>query len=488
VAVRPDDIIAVQESHMASEGMDSYSVCPGCNQGGMHVLSTSATDQRFQYSARTIKFFCSQCQSVHDQLALAPMPSCPIPISVIDAMRPIPEGTASLISRLVDFETLERCARGQKNGKKPGSDNHYREFYKYGPTVYLELLWKAINAYLSGATPTVCVHEWTGAIVSYIPKKLSALLMTEFRPVACICAKYSILLKVLDERLDQVAEEYELYDDAQEGFRRCRSTKRQLCKLNCMLADQRLRRKTQSVLLFLDIKNAFNAVNHRAVFYILEASGFPEADVALFRRMYTGSFLVMVNRFGNSAVCILCRGMPQGAQPSPRIFNKTFDPVHAIVRASKRGCSIHPGHDPSGSSGFADDTLLHTDSSDAIPAMAIVVPKVADYLRWAGMEVNLKKSGISAIDFNTGARVATDSITLNGHPFPVIPPDQPHKHLGVRMTMTGDFRAEKEYVREEMTNRLQALKADRDLSRMKKELVIKIAVCSVFRYSAGIVD
>ena len=156
----------------------------------------------------------------------------------------------------------------------------------------------------------MCIHEWTGAVVGYIPKKLSALLMSEFRPVACICTKFSLLLSIVTERLDRAAEDYGLLDDTQEGFRRNRNTKRQLGKLCSILAEQRRRRQSLSVILYLDIKNAFNAVNHRAIFHILEAKGFPEADIALFRRMYTGSFLVMSNQFGRSAMCVLSRGVP----------------------------------------------------------------------------------------------------------------------------------------------------------------------------------
>ncbi len=47
--------------------------------------------------------------------------------------------------------------------------------------------------------------------------------------------------------------------------------------------------------------------------------------------------------------------------------------------------------DPTGSSGFTDDTPLHTDGPDAVPTMAILVTKPADYLQWAGMEIHLKK-------------------------------------------------------------------------------------------------
>jgi hypothetical protein len=122
----------------------------------------------------------------------------------------------------------------------------------------------------------------------------------------------------------------------------------------------------------------------------IEAKGFLSEDIALFKRMYTGSFLVMANRFGRSAACVLSRGVAQGAPPSPRIFGLTFDPVHSVVQESRRGCTLQGAIEPTGSSGFADDTPLHTDGPDAVPAMVILVTKTADYLQWAGMDIHLK--------------------------------------------------------------------------------------------------
>ena len=228
----------------------------------------------------------------------------------------------------------------------------------------------------------MCPSEWAGAVAGYIPKKLSALLMPGFRPVACICTKFSPLLKIVDQRLDRATEDYVLNDDTQEGFHRGRSTQRQLGKLHSILAEQRRRKAGLSVLLYLDIKNAFYAVNHRAIFHIFAAKGFPEEDIALLRLMYTGSFLVMANRFDVSAACVLSRGVAQGAQPSPRVFNTTFDPVHAVVRACKRGCTLQGSITPTGSSGFAYDSPLHTDGPDAIPAMAVLVEAATSYLEY----------------------------------------------------------------------------------------------------------
>ncbi len=92
------------------------------------------------------------------------------------------------------------------------------------------------------------------------------------------------------------------------------------------------------------------------------------------------------------------------------------------------------------------------------------------------------------MDMRNGQRVATDSITLRGQPFPVILPNQSHKHLGVRMAIDGNFLAEKEHVRSDMEQRLNALAEDRVLTQKEKERVITTAVCSVFSYSAGFVD
>jgi len=242
-----------------------------------------------------------------------------------------------------------------------------------------------------------------------------------------------------------------------------------------------------SVVLYLDFKNAFNAVNHRAIFLSLEAYGFPCPDVDLFRRLYSGTWYSVGNSFGETAACYLSRGVKQGDPPSPDIFDSTINPAHKMIRDSGRGCSLPVLSQPSGASGFVDDTSLHTDGPDAIPAMREMVERTSRFCRWVGIAVNMTKSCISAIDFNTGRQVSTDSITLDGCPFPAIPPHCAHKHLGVYITLTGDFRAEKDHVLEEMKLRLKALQEEKVLSPSQTELVINIGVVSVFRYSAGLV-
>ena len=99
-------------------------------------------------------------------------------------------------------------------------------------------------------------------------------------------------------------------------------------------------------MLYLDIKNAFNAVNHCAIFLVLEAYSFPAKDADLIRRMYSKSFVTIANPFRTTAALYLLRGVFQGAPSSPCMYVLTSDPFHKIIQASGRGCCAARGAGP----------------------------------------------------------------------------------------------------------------------------------------------
>jgi hypothetical protein len=88
VVIRPDDMLSVQEVYMTGEGMDTYSFCPACQAGDLHVLSTTAIRQKFGNPCQAIRCFCEHCQSVCYEPAVTPMQQCPISDQVKEAMRP----------------------------------------------------------------------------------------------------------------------------------------------------------------------------------------------------------------------------------------------------------------------------------------------------------------------------------------------------------------------------------------------------------------
>jgi hypothetical protein len=83
---RLDAILSVQEWQMASEGLetlDKYFICLDCSGTGLHLLSTSATAQRFGNQNQTIRFFCGHCQTLHTELSVTPLPPYPLPHEVL---------------------------------------------------------------------------------------------------------------------------------------------------------------------------------------------------------------------------------------------------------------------------------------------------------------------------------------------------------------------------------------------------------------------
>ena len=48
IAIVPDDMLAVQELHMAREGMISESICMRCRAPGVQPISTAADSQRHE--------------------------------------------------------------------------------------------------------------------------------------------------------------------------------------------------------------------------------------------------------------------------------------------------------------------------------------------------------------------------------------------------------------------------------------------------------
>ena len=64
-----------------------------------------------------------------------------------------------------------------------------------------------------------------------------------------------------------------------------------------------------SVLLYLDVKSAFNAMNHRAIFIVLETFGFPAANIDLIYQMYFGPFLSIGHLLWKTAAFFSARGL-----------------------------------------------------------------------------------------------------------------------------------------------------------------------------------
>ena len=147
MAIVPDDMLAVQELHMAHEGMDSDSICPTCQARGIQPIVTSSTSQPCGNPRRMVRFFCHNYCSVHSKVELTPMPPCPVPLDVWNSLWRIDPKSSRLLARPVDSATFNAPLSRLYNDKSSGSEGQPREYCKYGPSVLCKRYPAAINAH-----------------------------------------------------------------------------------------------------------------------------------------------------------------------------------------------------------------------------------------------------------------------------------------------------------------------------------------------------
>ncbi len=107
--------------------------------------------------------------------------------------------------------------------------------------------------------------------------------------------------------LQDYAEEVGMLNDAQEGFRKQRSTSRQLQTLVQTLKDAKVSKK-DIVMLKTDLSSAFNSVDHPRLFEIMRRLGMPQDAVAVVRDLYTGAHTRISTSNGNTETVSVLRG------------------------------------------------------------------------------------------------------------------------------------------------------------------------------------
>jgi len=153
VAILPDDMLAMQELYLARQGMADTSLCRACLSSEVQPVVTTARQQAAGCAWRAIRFFCSGCGCVCDNVDRGPDPPCPISDAVWASMRKFPPGMQAFMSRPMDMDSLKERIRKLPMGRAPGRDGIPYEFFKYGPPEMLGCLLTAANAFMSGSHP-----------------------------------------------------------------------------------------------------------------------------------------------------------------------------------------------------------------------------------------------------------------------------------------------------------------------------------------------
>ena len=327
-----------------------------------------------------------------------------------------PAERADLLARVVDYATFKSVLGRAANQKAAGWDGAPNELLKNLP----ERLHRSLHAmfvamWVTGETP----ETWKRSQTVMLYKKGDPTDPANYRPIGLALTVYKLWTALVTEVLADFAEAHGVLCDSQEGFRRRRSTQRQLGNLLNALEDAHHTRH-DVYLLYIDFSNAFDTLDHDKLLQLMWDQGFPSHAVEVVRGLHTGACTTIRTSFGESDSIDIERGSLQGDGLSPFLFLLFIDPLlrwlHQGGRGYRPGCltdavkfytykgplpvfdiKVHAAdaeRHACAAPAFADDVAVLAGSHTDLRRQA---DKVSAYLGWSGMSVNHTKCGATGM-------------------------------------------------------------------------------------------
>ena len=122
-------------------------------------------------------------------------------------------------------------------------------------------------------------QDWKRSIFIAIPKKDNAKECSNYCTTALISHSSKVMLKILQDRLQQYAND-EL-PDVQAGFRKGRATRGQIANI-CWIIEKAEEFQKGIYFCFIDYAKAFECVDHNKLWEILKEMGIPDHLTCLY--------------------------------------------------------------------------------------------------------------------------------------------------------------------------------------------------------------
>jgi exonuclease III len=315
--------------------------------------------------------------------------------------------------------------------KAAGDDLIPSEFYKLveneeSPNSNLaKMILIIINkVYSEGRVP----EEWRNSTVVAIFKKGDTMDPNNYRGIALINTMLKILSKVLAKRLQNIVVDFGLVRREQIGFMKFEECVAQAASL-LEICQRRQNEGRETILLFLDLKKAYDLVPHERLIQKLAAKGLGSKMLNMIRNMYQNTFMkVKVGDIITEAY-MYRRGVRQGCPTSPMIFNLYIDDLLDEINPTKipgitgeiRGLA------------FADDTIIFANDQKDLENK---IEKVKKWMSSNSMELNPKKCGIMHIKNLIGPEPINQVTFYNEEVIPVV---EKYTYLGVGFNRYLDY-------------------------------------------------
>lgn len=254
---------------------------------------------------------------------------------------PIYSEHSSILITYVHKEDVEKAIKSLKNGKSPGRDGISSMLLKSTYSSYLDVITYIINlSFKTGVFP----DKLKNAVVVPIHKAGPTTTCSNFRPISLISTISKIFEKIMKEKVLRFLQNTKFFSDRQFGFRVGINTEAALLKFVGEIIEGINEGKVVSGL-FLDIKKAFDTVNHNILLEKLYNCGIRGVVNDWFRSYLNGRKQSVRINGCYSDMGDIKHGVPQGSVLGATLF---IIYINDLCKASFKGSVT----------AFADDTAF----------------------------------------------------------------------------------------------------------------------------------
>ncbi|MBN3289039.1 LIN1 transcriptase, partial [Polypterus senegalus] len=322
------------------------------------------------------------------------------------------------LDKPLSLSELLDAIKSLQGGKAAGPDGYPAEFYKKFSAQLAPLL---LATFTEARDNQSLPQTFRQALITVFPKQNKDLLQcASYRPISLLNNDVKILSKIIARRMEKVLPS--IISQDQTGFIRGRHLSSNLRRLFNVIYSP-TKSNTPEILLSLDAEKAFDMIEWKYLFTILEKFGFGPNICAWIKLLYTNP---------EASVCInnICsdyfkleRGTRQGCPLSPLLFAIAIEPLAIHCRNTDQIKGISREGLEQKISLYADDMVLYiSDPENSVPA---VLAALTEFQKLSGLRINLNKSVLFPV--NSQAY----NIRLDTLPFIIA---EQFKYLGVNIT------------------------------------------------------
>ena len=289
---------------------------------------------------------------------------------------------------------------------------------------------------------------------------------------------------VLEARLRRIAEESNILEPGQTGYRFGRSTDINMRKIQ-HLTDAAKKAGIQIFRCDVDFRNAFNSMSQAALWAVLRRLNIPDVD--LLENLYRHTTVRLAPNDAEAATITFQTGVAQGSVLSPLLFILFVNTLARLLTAVGQENNIEHGIDNLPGLNnvfFCDDLSLWAKSKTGMQTLLEVL---ADFEEWSGIRLNLKKTVGAAVGESKATKQTKSGLQYQGKPIRMAADTDPIRYLGFWATANGDYQEAKDRVMQRTREAVELIRHHPFTPEMATDIFQAKGV-GLFRYSAPFVD